>query len=476
MTDATDSHTAATPEEGVTTALYRAAIGPVNTAYYLPIFSRFEAADHAGITWNTAASLSTLNWLVFRQLWSAALAYVGALVTLVLLLFGIGKLVFQWSDTLVSALALGFGLAAFVLPGLFGNALFHIECRKRMGAALAANSSVEDACAHLNRQASSKRRLIGLAAANAATLAVAALVYVQLSALSTLAVMPHGALDAGHVAVGKTADGTAVMGTTVAASDTTTPLQVASAAAPASAASMVSTPAASAPAAAASSTTSTLVGQPVAAPASAPATVPASATPASGPIVAASAPIAAASASTSATLTPRASAPIPAATASTASAPASKASAVKPTKAIAVKPGTAASAPVAAASTPAPKSKKAENSDNTPKREKPTAAALRKAVAAPSSPTPASAASAPTSSGLDKPYFINVGLFAKPSNAANAHAKLTEAQLPSVTRVLKTPKGPLTRVRVGPFTSEQDAQDAVAKIQALQLDAVIVQP
>lgn len=89
----------------------------------------------------------------------------------------------------------------------------------------------------------------------------------------------------------------------------------------------------------------------------------------------------------------------------------------------------------------------------------------------------ASAPAKAASSNSDKPYFINVGLFAKPENAANAHAKLLEAQLPSVAKELKSSKVPsLTRVRVGPFSTQQEAQAAVAKIKALQLDAIIVQP
>jgi cell division septation protein DedD len=80
------------------------------------------------------------------------------------------------------------------------------------------------------------------------------------------------------------------------------------------------------------------------------------------------------------------------------------------------------------------------------------------------------------SSPADKPFFINVGLFAKPDNAAHAHAKLIAANLPSVTKELKSAKGPLTRVRVGPFATQQEAQGAVEKIKALELDAIIVQP
>jgi cell division protein FtsN len=76
----------------------------------------------------------------------------------------------------------------------------------------------------------------------------------------------------------------------------------------------------------------------------------------------------------------------------------------------------------------------------------------------------------------DKPYFINVGLFAVAENAERAHAKLLEAQLPSMLKQLKSIKGQQTRVRVGPFDNKQDAQGAVEKIKSLQLDAIIVQP
>ena len=396
------------PEENVTTALYRAAIGPVNGNYYLPIFTRFEAADHAGISWNTAASLTTLNWLAFRQLWTAALAYVGIMVAVALLVFGIGRLVFQFSDTLLMAMGLGFGLAAFVLPGLFGNAVLHTECRKKMSSALAAHTQVEDACAQLNRQAPTRQRAIWLACANVAFWIAAVFSYLQISALSNLAVMPHGALEAGHVAVGKTTDLTAPPALpptpAISANEAT-----------ASAASAPTAPVASAPVAAA----------PTAPPASEPAT----------PVVAVSAPA------------PRAVASVPA-TNTNARKAAPKASA--PAKAERDKKA-AEPAVVRAKQAPPPAT------TETPKRK-------------------ASAAATAMADAADKPYFINVGLFAVPENAASAHAKLLEAQLPSVLKELKSTKGRQIRVRVGPFTSKADAQAAVEKIKALQLDAVIVQP
>ena len=371
-------------EEDVTTTLYRAVIGPVSNSYYLPIFTRFEAADHAGISWNTAAALSTLNWLAFRRLWGAVLAYFGALVAIVLLVFGIGRLVFQLPDALVGALTLGFGVAAFVLPGLFGNAVFHTECRKRMSKALVAHSDVREACAQLTRQAGTRKRAIIVASVNVAFWALAVLLYLQLSALSNLTVMPSGALEAGQVTVGRA---TATM------------------------------PAASTP---------------IAPPASSPASVPA---------VTASA---------------------PPATASAPAVPASMPASVPNTATVA----TSAPAPlVAAANTMAMVDTVSLSAT------KPQALTKPVEVAKPKNPQPKTK---PVKDS--KPYFVNVGLFSVAANAERAHAKLLAAQLTSQLSELKSTKGPQIRVRVGPFASKSDAQDAVGKIKALQLDAIIVQP
>jgi len=291
MTTAVQSPAAApAPEEDVTTALYRAAIGPVSTRYYLPIFTRFEEGGHAGISWNTAAGLTTFNWLVFRQLWAAALAYVGILVAVLVLVFGIGRLVFQFSDTLMMILGLGFGLAAFVLPGLFGNVVLHIESRKRMAAAIAAHADVKDALAQLNRQASTRRRAIAIAVANVAFWLLVVSAYQQLSSLGGVTAMPQGALESGHVAVGRTVDGTAPSSSqpimpamAVSAASAAVASASVPASAPASAPVPTATPA-SAPAAAASQT------------ASAPATTPAPAAAASAPTPSASSAAPAASA------------------------------------------------------------------------------------------------------------------------------------------------------------------------------------
>lgn len=371
MIEPTLSTSTPPPEEDVTTTLYRAAIGPVSNGYYLPIFSRFEAADRAGISWNTAAGLLTLNWLVFRKLWVAALAYVGAVVAVGLLVFGIGHLVFQFSGGLLVALGVGFGLAAFVLPGLFGNALFHTECRKAMAKALTGHANVADARNALLGQASDRNRLIKLAAANIAVLLVLGLAYQQFSALRNVAVMPHGALEAGDVGLSRA----------------TTPPTIPITMAPANIASAV--------ASAAEPVASAAASQPASEPVSAPA-------PASTPVV--------------------------------------------------------------------PKAKAARAVASAPEAKPTPPKASTKAASAPSAKVPAKEPAKATT----KSFYINVGLFGVPENAAKAHAKLLEAGLPSVMKELKS-KTRQIRVRVGPFATAAQAEAAAQKIKSLQLDASMVQ-
>ena len=89
--------------------------------------------------------------------------------------------------------------------------------------------------------------------------------------------------------------------------------------------------------------------------------------------------------------------------------------------------------------------------------------------------TPAATATASSPSASGK-YLINVGLFADPNNARNAYAKLQDAGLSANLHELKSAKGPLTRVRVGPFDSEAEAERAAEKIRALRLEAAVVKP
>jgi adhesin transport system outer membrane protein len=68
-------------------------------------------------------------------------------------------------------------------------------------------------------------------------------------------------------------------------------------------------------------------------------------------------------------------------------------------------------------------------------------------------------------------HGVNVGLFALPANAERVRAQLEDVGLPVVSDPIKSARGPLTRVRVGPFEQREQAQVAAERVRALGLDA-----
>lgn len=385
-------------DEHSTTALYRAAIGDVNRAYYLPLFTRFEAADRPGLTWNWSAALYTLNWLAFRQLWHAALLYLGCAVALALSVFGIGRLVFQFSEGTQWGLLATLLVIALAVPGLGGNALLHNATRKRMQAALAASATVPEACALLARQASTRRRLIVLAALNALIAAAAAYSWVNFSGFEPLPRYADKAVDkladARNLAVGRATDATA--------------------------------PAASAPI---NPVTPITPITPVAQPAAQPASAPASAA---------------------------AAAPIPA-TATVAVAPDAGASAAKPA--------------VSAASLAALAKPEEAKAAGAPKLAVVPSARVK---ARPAVSAPAAAKTVPASprTAATGRFIVNVGLFADENNARNAFTRLMDADLPANSKAIQARQGPRTRVWVGPFETQTEADAAAGKIRSFGLDAL----
>lgn len=449
-------------EESSTTSLYSAAIGAMGKNFYLPIFNRFEAADRGGISWNWAASLTTLNWMAFRKLWSAALAYAGAGVGLALLIFGIGRLVFRFSEEVEMALLVAYLALMFVVPGLIANALLHADSRKRMARALAANTTLPEACDMLARQAPTRKRLIALAIANLLMIGAAVGAYLKFPAAGSLPRDTMGSLA-----------GMDPLGTRAV---TPAPLAL-----PASAPASAPAPAVSAPASAPATPIAPAgaASAPVSAPASAASTAkPANATPmaaASAPKAAVSAPQAAASAAGS-----------PAA-----ANPAARAASAAGRVAVGVvqaEPVRKASAPARAVSAPQPAASSPQETGKVYRSEPTPAAApaVAPVAAKPTAPvagkpaTPPAAAKprAPASTAkADGKFLVNVGLFAQEANASNAMAKLKEASLPAYTEEIRSPtKGKLTRVRVGPFANQSEADAAAAKIRALGLDALVAHP
>ncbi|TAF85494.1 MAG: DUF2628 domain-containing protein, partial [Curvibacter sp.] len=390
-------------DEHSTTALYRAAIGDISNNYYLPRFTRYESADRPGLSWNWAAALNTLNWLMFRQLWHAALVYSGSVVALALLLFGIGKLVFQFSEgTQWGLLAAVVGLA-FVVPGLGGNALYYLATRQRVQNALAKNQTVPEACAQLSKQASTRKGLIVIAACNVAVAAVAAQSYAMFSGFEPLPAGTPVALNAApegrNVASGRAVDATL-------ANNAKAPASAPSQAAPAPASSTASP----------------------AAPVSSAAASPAAAKPAQS---AASASIPATSAL--AKVPPTTASSLPAKTPASAAVPA-----------IASKPSASANAATparaarsAAASAPVPAKSSGEKVASRPAGPAPVAlrsaaaeSAAREVAASLGQSTPVApvAARNPVTEPQEAPaagrFVVNVGLFADANNARNALVKL----------------------------------------------------
>lgn len=157
---------------GVTAELYKAAIGPRGQDYYLRHFLKFDAGGKTGISWHWPACCATLSWLVYRKMWRWALAYAALLLGLALLVFGVGKLAFDYSESSGLLLLLLFLGAAFVLPGLYANAWYYTFCSENISAALRKAATLREACEALAGQAGTRKRWFGLVAANLALLAL----------------------------------------------------------------------------------------------------------------------------------------------------------------------------------------------------------------------------------------------------------------------------------------------------------------
>ncbi|MBA4193612.1 MAG: hypothetical protein C0451_03475 [Comamonadaceae bacterium] len=142
------------PQDNATTALYRAALGPVGATYYLRVFGRFDEAGLPGPAWNTMAACFTLGWLIYGRLWGAAFSYAVLMAALVAALwFDLGPWS-AWPDE--GRWAAGAALAAglWLLPGFYANVLLHGELRRRMTEAVREAATVQQARERLAARAS----------------------------------------------------------------------------------------------------------------------------------------------------------------------------------------------------------------------------------------------------------------------------------------------------------------------------------
>jgi len=169
----------------VTTELYKAVIGPKSQDYYLHRFGQFDADSKKRVAWHWFACLATLNWLAFRRMWGWALGYAAVVTTLALGIFGLGRLVFSYSSAATTALAALFLLAAFVLPGLFANAVYYRFCKTKIAKAVAASADIQEAYARLAKGASTNKRANILALINVVALVLIAAIAILLPRLTS---------------------------------------------------------------------------------------------------------------------------------------------------------------------------------------------------------------------------------------------------------------------------------------------------
>ena len=416
------------PSDNAMAAMSRLALGPVNTDYYLKVFERFDDTGRTTTTWNWAACLCTLNWMLFRQLWGAALVYVAAAEGLALIVFGVGRSFLHWPVGIELGVLGAFAVLAFAVPGLYGNAILYADIRKRIARALAASRTVPEACALLEKQASSRKRLQVLVLANVVLGLAALIAYLALSPsdVKPLALEPAVTV-AQATAAAQAAPATKPVGALPvpeAEGATTLPMPI-----PEVTTEPPPAPAPQAPAAA-------LKPAPVA----------------SAPLAVAQAP-----ATTAVQKSAEPPAPVPSAS-STPSPAAAKASTPKPATPPA---STRAPAPAASATATAPARRDAAS----------------RAAARTKPKTPAAAASSADTTlptvGTAQGYYINVGLFAEEANARKTQARLLNEGLPAFRQELNNSKGRRIRVRVGPYATRAQADTAAEAIRAMALDAVV---
>ena len=420
------------PSDNAMAAMSRLALGPVNTDYYLKVFERFDDTGRTTTTWNWAACLCTLNWMLFRQLWGAALVYVAAAEGLALIVFGVGRSFLHWPVGIELGVLGAFAVLAFAVPGLYGNAILYADIRKRIARALAASRTVPEACALLEKQASSRKRLQVLVLANVVLGLAALIAYLALSPsdVKPLALEPAVTVAQATVAA-QAASATKPVGALPvpeAEGATTLPMPIPE-----------------------------VTTEPP--PAPAPQALAAALKPAPAPAPVASAPLAVAQAPATTAVQKSAEPPAPVPSASSTPSPAAaKASTPKPATPPA---STRAPAPAASATATAPARRDAAS----------------RAAARTKPKTPAAAASSADTTlptvGTAQGYYINVGLFAEEANARKTQARLLNEGLPAFRQELNNSKGRRIRVRVGPYATRAQADTAAEAIRAMALDAVV---
>jgi DedD protein len=86
----------------------------------------------------------------------------------------------------------------------------------------------------------------------------------------------------------------------------------------------------------------------------------------------------------------------------------------------------------------------------------------------------AGADDASKSDGSDKRYLVQAGSFLEEAKVRETRSKLEKAGLKTYTQVIEAKDGKRTRVRLGPFATKAEAEQAAEKAKSLQLQAFVL--
>lgn len=141
---------------GLLPQLYLHAVGPVGTAYYERVFTRFETLGRTPPTWNHAAAFCTLGWCLLRGLWRPAAVWSSMALLLAVLMWA-GAFSALPRQAQVSVALLG-AIVLCGVPGFFGNGWYYRLVHQQTMHALEASPSLAQAQARLAQQASSPKQ------------------------------------------------------------------------------------------------------------------------------------------------------------------------------------------------------------------------------------------------------------------------------------------------------------------------------
>ena len=137
---------------GLLPQLYLHAVGPVGTAYYERVFTRFETLGRTPPTWNHAAAFCTLGWCLLRGLWRPAAVWSSMALLLAVLVWA-GAFSALPRQAQVSVALLG-AIVLCGVPGFFGNGWYYRLVHQQTMHALEESPSLAQAQARLAQQAS----------------------------------------------------------------------------------------------------------------------------------------------------------------------------------------------------------------------------------------------------------------------------------------------------------------------------------